>query len=64
MEIIKPGRLPEDKEAEWACSRCETVIRSKVSEGKVCRDQRDGDYVTTVCPVCKHPNHISFRKFS
>lgn len=63
MEIIKEGKLPEDKEAEGTCNRCDTVIFVTRGEGEVVHDQRDGDYVVYRCPVCDNDITISLRTF-
>lgn len=63
MEIIKRGKIPEEKEAEGTCHNCGTVIRAKRSEGKTIYDQRDGDYVRLACPVCTQTITITLSKF-
>ncbi len=59
MEIIKRGKLPSAGKAEWTCRNCKSKIRSKKYEGKLEHDQRDGDFVRCVCPVCSHENCIA-----
>jgi len=52
MEIIKRGTPPGEKIHEATCNSCKTEVRFKESEGKITYDQRDGNYVTVMCPVC------------
>ena len=51
MEIIKRGKLPL-KEYEAKCSYCGTEVRFHEKEGKITYDQRDGNFITVLCPIC------------
>ena len=59
MEILKKGQIPGDKIHEGSCHLCETRVRFKQSEGKVTYDQRDGNFVTVICPICNGPIHVN-----
>ena len=63
MEIIARGKLPSEGEAEWTCRHCKSELRSKKSEGKLEHDQRDGDFVRCVCPVCQYENCIAAKQY-
>ena len=64
MEILKKGELPQEKQADFNCNNCGSELRAKISEGKITYDQRDGDYVTFVCPVCGQNIYVDEKKFS
>jgi len=53
MKILKKGIIPRDKIYTVACKNCHTRFQFKQHEGKICYDNRDGDYVTIECPLCK-----------
>jgi endogenous inhibitor of DNA gyrase (YacG/DUF329 family) len=53
MKILKKGKRPEDKVYHAECTNCNTEVEFKYSEAKHIFDQRDGDYLTVKCPVCK-----------
>ena len=63
MKIIEYGNDPDKVERRWTCRNCKSIIESALSEGSVTYDQRDGNYVTFDCPVCKTKNHISLKVF-
>jgi DNA-directed RNA polymerase subunit RPC12/RpoP len=52
MEILIRGTSPKEKTYDGTCLTCRTTVRFLAVEGKVTRDQRDGDYISVVCPVC------------
>lgn len=52
MQIIKRGQPPEDREIEWTCKNCHSVMKANVREGQLVHD-RDGTMVKYTCPVCK-----------
>ena len=52
MEIIKHGEKPEDREIEWTCKNCNSVLLAKQGESRVIHD-RDGMMVEFTCPVCE-----------
>lgn len=59
MEILKRGKLPEDKTYEARCNHCKTEIRFQQREGHITHDQRDGDFITVNCPVCGNKVHTA-----
>jgi hypothetical protein len=63
MKIISRGVPQKEKEAEWSCDDCRSRISSKQEEGKTTYDQRDGNFVTFICPVCSFKNHVNLSKF-
>jgi hypothetical protein len=56
MEIITPGKLPEDDIHTTTCGSCGCHFRFKTAEAKRTSDQREGDYWTVKCPQqgCKY----------
>lgn len=61
MEIIKKGKLPSERVFVAVCDHCSTKFRFKQSEGKVTYDQRDGDFISVKCPLCKKTVHKDFK---
>lgn len=59
MEVIKPGKKPEDRQCEWSCSNCNAVIRSRQGEGEYKSDQREGDAIVYKCPECQVKNWVA-----
>lgn len=51
MKILKQGVDPGDREIEWTCKGCSSIMLAKVSEGVLIYD-RDGTMVKFKCPVC------------
>lgn len=62
MEIIVRGKLPEEDEYEATCYRCRTVFRFQRVEARYVSDQREGDYLSIACPVCKAKNSVDVEK--
>lgn len=54
VEIIKQGQLPGDKIKRCTCRTCSTEFVFKVSEAKYNSDQRDGDFLSIPCPLCRN----------
>lgn len=54
MEIIERGVLPNDRKYTCTCNTCKTKFRFNRDEAKFVSCQRDGDYLTIPCPVCKY----------
>lgn len=53
VEVIRPGRKPEDEVLEADCNRCGARLRFKRSEGREAYDQREGGpFVQVDCPTC------------
>lgn len=65
MRVIRRGEKPENRKAEWTCSRCVSVIESTVGDGEVVYeyDLQGRDYVLTQCPVCKTTNPVKLELF-
>jgi hypothetical protein len=53
MNIIERGKHPKNKLYTVRCRQCETKFEFEKHEAKMNYDQRDGDYVSIACPVCK-----------
>ena len=61
IEIIKRGKIPQEKKYEATCYTCKTVFTALQEDGKVVNDQRDGDFVTFHCPVCNRECHCDLK---
>ena len=59
MEIIKKGKNPSDNEYTGECLNCGTKVKFKRHEGKLHNDQRDGDCVEVICPLCKNSIYVN-----
>jgi RNase P subunit RPR2 len=57
MRIVKRGIPKEEILIQAGCRHCDSVIEFSRSEGRITRDQRDGDFVTIICPVCGREIH-------
>jgi hypothetical protein len=55
MRIIKEGKKPSEKEYEFTCRLCGTIFIAFRGECEFEHDQRDGDFLLYVCPVCSTP---------
>jgi len=53
MKILERGTKPTDKVYTVRCQHCKTKFEFAQHEGKVIYDQRDGDFISIACPVCK-----------
>lgn len=63
MKIIKVGKKPEDKEYEFTCPKCKSILSAKLSEGKITYDQRDGNFVTFICIICNSNCYVDLKFF-
>jgi len=54
IEIITPGRKPEDKRYQATCRRCRCVFTFATADATFVPDQRDGNAYRVVCPTCSH----------
>lgn len=52
IKILKQGRLPEEVTYKFSCGHCKTEFTAQVKDGKLCYDQRNGNWVEVACPVC------------
>lgn len=57
-EILERGQNPEEKEYLVTCGHCKSRLLYKKFEGKPSYDQRDGDFITFICPVCGNPIYV------
>jgi RNase P subunit RPR2 len=57
MNILYRGTLPEDKEYEVVCRNCQSILRFKASEGRLTLSQKEGNFLTIICPICKDSIH-------
>lgn len=53
-EILRRGKLPEERKITVDCSNCHSTIRFTVAEMRTLSDPRDGITYAGECPVCKH----------
>jgi hypothetical protein len=53
MKIIREGRIPEDFVVRINCLHCHTVFEFSLKEANYQHDQRDGDFYSIACPLCK-----------
>lgn len=54
IKIIKRGSLPEAKIYRGECRNCGTIVEFPRGAARYSPDQRDGDMLFVVCPVCNH----------
>ena len=55
MEILKRGSIPSERVYIVTCNHCKSELKFRQEEGDMTRDQRGGDYISVVCPVCGEP---------
>jgi RNase P subunit RPR2 len=53
MKIIKRGQVPGNEVYRLDCNHCHTEFEIEAKEAKYNSDQRDGDYLSIECPICK-----------
>jgi hypothetical protein len=53
MEIIKKGKLPEERLWQGECKNCNTIARAKEKELDLTHYQQDGLFGRANCPLCK-----------
>ena len=53
IQIIKQGRLPEEKRWSFCCRNCGTEFTAQKFDGYYF-DDRDGTGLTVSCPMCKN----------
>jgi len=64
MEIIKKGKLPEDKSYRGECHNCKTIFKFNYNEGEYFSNQRDGAGFKVICPLCKEPLYVYPRELN
>jgi RNase P subunit RPR2 len=60
MKIITKGQIPGERIHRATCNHCGTVFEFSQKEATIQSDQRDGDYMTILCPLC---NIAVYRQF-
>ena len=53
IKIIKQGIDPKDYTYAHKCYECDTIFTFQKTDFETVYDQRDGDFLRIVCPVCK-----------
>ncbi|VDS07532.1 hypothetical protein PARHAE_00709 [Paracoccus haematequi] len=53
VEIIKRGQPKGERVHDITCRYCDSELRFREHEAKITHDQREGDFMTITCPVCK-----------
>lgn len=61
MKIITKG-TPPDIKYTFTCRSCETVAIADKSEGRYVEDQRDGDAIVFICPVCGKEAWVNYNQ--
>jgi len=54
VEVIERGTPPEEVNYEVQCQKCISKLKFKRSDAGYVSDQRDGNYLTVECPVCRN----------
>ena len=62
MRVLRRGTPPEELVHYCECTRCKSVLQFLRGEAKYQDDQRDGDYLSISCPVCKHHNNVDLER--
>ena len=52
IEIIKTGKLPEEKKYRFDCTNCGTIFTALRKDGEYSQDQREGPMMKVACPIC------------
>lgn len=53
IEILKKGTLPKDKVYIIECDYCTTSFKFNREDARYNSDQRDGDFLSILCPLCE-----------
>lgn len=59
VTIIRQGIIPENQPIQATCGHCRTVFSFLPIEAKYNADQRDGDFYSIPCPLCKRTCNVS-----
>lgn len=62
VEILRRGTIYGERIHIVECSECGSRLKYKEKEVKVTHDQRDGTFITFVCPVCNKTGHCDYDK--
>jgi hypothetical protein len=60
IKVMKSGRAKNLKPYPTKCNNCSCEFSFEKNDCKFSGDQRDGDFVTVICPECSEPVHVSF----
>ena len=62
MKILEKGSLPEESIYRCRCCNCNTLYEFQRKEAVYVPEQRDGDYLTTKCPLCNRRNSTAVKE--
>jgi hypothetical protein len=63
VRIIKQGVPPTEKIYRAECYTCKSVLEFKQGEATYWPDQREGDHLTLLCPVCRSSVTVNVSDF-
>lgn len=63
IEIIRKGKIPEDKKFRYTCSRCQTIFEFKASEAKLEATCRNESFRVIKCPLCNRECCVDERTY-
>ena len=53
IQIIKQGRLPEEKRWSFCCRNCDTEFTAHTRDGQhYFKNQKEGEGLSVSCPLC------------
>ena len=64
LELIKKGDDPKKLYAYFQCGHCNSEYKAQKCDGKATYDQRDGNFITFKCEVCREMINVCFSKFT
>jgi hypothetical protein len=53
IKVIKRGIPPQEKKYNVVCRQCYSELEFVKSDAKYVGNQREGDYLCLICPVCQ-----------
>ncbi len=59
VEVVIKGDGPEERMYRATCRHCQSLLQFTRSEATFTSDQRDGDYVSVICPVCSSSVNVA-----
>ncbi len=62
MRIVYLGKKPEERVFLGKCRACRTEVEFEQREAKTVCDQRDGDYLSVPCPICRAEINVSLNQ--
>lgn len=63
IEVLKKGKGKENRECEFPCRECDSLLRARICDGETFHNQRDGSYVSFLCPVCNQYIYVDYGEF-